>query len=274
MNSNYLNSIRIILLDYNYQRVDVQDVLSELNTFTNRLRNFKKIDKDVFIKENQIILSTIKIELEYLIKSNAQPQSLQALIRSRDQLFGSLLRNVVIENERRNVTKIYNEFTEGLTHFQNETIYDINLPSYHKDGSCSKKGSKNRECIQTNNIDSKNKKKNDIRKCYIERFIYDFLWTKLMFSSQDINHIERLGKTKEAYQTCYPEKELHIDIEFDEISNMPTKLIVFEDNVQEIYEKRYDNINKQYIYPVDCVKYENEIMKRKQSTFALDGVWS
>lgn len=269
MNSEYLNSIRIILLDYNYQRVEIQDVLNELNTFIIRLKTLGKKERDGFTQDNQIILSTIKFEIDYLIKSNSQ----QTLIRIRDQLFGSLLRNVVIENERCNVTKIYNEFTRGITYFQNEQVYDINQPSYHRDGSCSKKGSKNHECIQTNNIDTKQKKKNDIRKCYIERIIYDFLWTKYIFSSQDINHIEWLSKTKEAYQTCFPEKDLYIDIQIDETSNMPTKLALYEENIQEIYEKRYDNINKQYIYPVDCIRYENDIIKRKQSSYALDGVW-
>ena len=86
-------------------------------------------------------------------------------------------------------------------------------------------------------------------------------------------HIEWLDKTKKAYQTCYPNQELNINIEFDETTNTPIKLIIYEDDIQEIYVKRYDIQNNQYIYPVDCIRYENTSIKRKQSIFALDGIW-
>jgi hypothetical protein len=59
MNKEYLNSIRIILLDCTYQRINIQDVIVKLNDFIIELKKLKSIDKDKLIEDNQIILNAV-----------------------------------------------------------------------------------------------------------------------------------------------------------------------------------------------------------------------
>jgi len=87
----------------------------------------------------------------------------------------------------------------------------------------------------------------------------------MIFSSQDIEHIKWLEQTKQAYQSCYPDSEMFVDVEMDPDHNVPTQLIIYENDIQEVYEKRYDISTKGYIYPVDCIRYEGHTVKRKQT---------
>ena len=275
MDDKYLLSIRRTLLDCSHIRCSIDVVLNCLNDFEQNLRALKPINnRDKFVDDNMTVLTAIRFELGYLIKENHVATRKQELIRLRDKLFGSLLRKVELFNERTKVTKIFNEFVKGITYYNNEKLHDNNQPIYHREGACSKKGLANIPCVTGNLQNTRKKKANDIRKCYIERLIYDNLWTRLIFSSQDIDHIKWLDDTKNAYKTCFPDIELHIDIVFDEENNIPYCLTVYEGDVQEIYEKPYDKSIHDYIYPVNCTKYDSAgSIKHKYNFFSKEGSW-
>jgi hypothetical protein len=275
MNENYLHSIRSVLLDCSHQRTTVDTVVQKLQTFENDLRQLSSQDRQSLIQTHLEILSAIKFELSYLLKEQSIGVRKADIIRCRDRIFGSLLRNVDFINERTKVTKLFNEFIKGITYFSNESVFDVKQPAYHRNGACPPKGSQNIECLLTNNATIKTKKKKEIRKCYIERLIYDNLWTRLIFSSQDIEHITWLEKTKKAYETCFPNIDIYIDVLFDEQNHIPCRLKIYEGDIEEIYEKRYDITSHSYVYPVDCIRTEsNGNIKRKQSTFDNEGAWS
>lgn len=70
-----------------------------------------------------------------------------------------------------------------------------------------------------------------IERCYVERLIYDKLWTKEAFffpavgtqeTSQDTGHMFRLDLTKKDFETCFPNTELSVEIQYDD--NMPTDI--------------------------------------------------
>jgi hypothetical protein len=228
----------------------VDDVLRELEGFENDIRKIKQ--RDLFVDSNHTLLSAIKFELEYLIKQHTGLTH-SKLIRFRDKIFGSLLRNVQIINEKKRVTGLFNNFIKGITFFSNEIPYDTNQPAY------TKRGSKNTECLE----------QRDIRNCYIERLIYDDIWTTIIHSSQDINHISWLEETKKAYEKCFPGNELFCKVEYTD-NNIPYRLSIFDGENEEIYEKRYDTVMNEYVYPVDITKYlSNGSFIRKQSYFDM-----
>jgi hypothetical protein len=266
MDINKLTQLRILLLDCSHQKVHVDDVLRELEGFENDIRKIKQ--RDLFVDSNHTLLSAIKFELEYLIKQHTGLTH-SKLIRLRDKIFGSLLRNVQIINEKKRVTGLFNNFIKGITFFSNEIPYDTNQPAYHRKESCTKRGSKNTECLQSNSLSVRQQKKREIRNCYIERLIYDDIWTTIIHSSQDINHISWLEETKKAYEKCFPGNELFCKVEYTD-NNIPYRLSIFDGENEEIYEKRYDTVMNEYVYPVDITKYlSNGSVIREQSYFDM-----
>jgi hypothetical protein len=250
----YLEEIRMLLVECSYEQISIDTVLNKLKDFSIVLKTIS--DRETFIENNLMILSAIKFEINYLMKESHIISRKQDLIRIRDKLFGSLLKSVELINERTKVTKIFNEFIIGITYFQNELTFNENS-------------------LIANAPNIRIKKTNAIRKCYIERLIYDKLWTRIIFTSQDIDHIEWLNKTKTSYNTCFPNSELNIKINFDEQNNIPIELIVYENDVKEVYKKRYDQSMQSYIYPVYCTLYEpSGPIKHKQTTFTTDIAWT
>lgn len=269
-----LGNLRMVLIDCSHNLLPKKDALQHLMDFEKHVRTqIRQSDRAAYLHENYEMLSAIKFEVDYVIK-DPKNQPNNDLILVRDKLFGSLLKNVHIINERKRVTLIFTEFIQGITYFVNEQLYNQNQPAYHRLGSCSPRNQPNQVCNVTNAAPVTQKKKKEIRICYIERLVYDYIWTKYIFSSQDMDHIQWLEQTRAAYRTCFPDNNITIEIEFDDQDNIPLILKVYENDVYEIYEKRYDRTTHAYVNPVNCTKINQDGTKnRKQSTFGLDGVW-
>ena len=93
-------------------------------------------------------------------------------------------------------------------------------------------------------------------------------------SPQDIRHIEWLGETKKAYQTCFPEQDLFVELDYNDEEKTPILLKIYDQNIKEVYEKTYDNMKKKYIDPVFCFLYDDsDAPKRKEMTFESFREW-
>lgn len=266
MDNNYLKDVLKNLIDCSRGRLSKQDCIIKLTLFKDDIRSklTNQVLKDQFINNHYDILSSIKFELEYLIKEpHMQPNN--DIIRLRDRLYADLLRIVHIQNEMRKVTTIFNEFLKGITYFNNQ-IPNSGQPIYHRPAiSCPSRGNINEECINTNTAPMKSK---NIRLCYIERLIYDELWSKMIFSPQDIRHIEWLN------DTCYKDQDIFVEVEMNEENTMPISLKIFDDNIIEHYEKILNPMNNTYDNIVYCYQYnENNPPKYKENTFDSDGTW-
>ncbi len=266
-----MQEVRLMLVDMSHQRTDIEHVKKTLEDFIAIVRKIKQRDRETFVDQNLKSLAAIKFELDYVAKLPEMKKH-HFLLLSRDLLFGSLLRKVHVINETTKVTRMFNEFIKGITAFSDEDIYNANQPSYHRKKSCPPRGSKNTTCIAGNTNTIKKDKSESIRKCYIERMIYDNIWSTIMHCAQDKAHIEWLTNTEEAYKTCYSESSLQIDIEYSD-NNIPLVLKIYENDNLEIYEKRYDESTNTYIGFVDCLRYENEITKRKINEYDKEGLW-
>lgn len=76
----------------------------------------------------------------------------------------------------------------------------------------------------------KNKIKQKIETCYVDRLIYDAIHqeNELAFdvdnTTQDEGHIHRMKETLDDFKTCFPNTILHVQVEFD--AHLPIKLFV------------------------------------------------
>lgn len=274
---------KLIMASYEFQSI------TETITCLHKLINIIKSErnKTQWIEENYDALVRIKSELTYLINTRTERPEKQRLIEIRNQLFGSVLRDSIETiNERRRVTQLCNEFLKGITYFANETPNSILQPVYHRKGSCSKKGEPNNDC--TSGINEETLR--SIEKCYIERLVYEQLWQNCMSCQQDVQHLEWLIKTKEAYHTCYPNQNIEVDVITNELETIDTSTLSLHDDsvpiglkvyIQKngkiettmIYTKRYDYKTKTYIYPVTCIKNEHQKLHVKDNTFDSEGEW-
>ncbi len=278
MDSTELKSLLKNIIECSRGKIGKSDIIRLLTSFKDSIRrNFLPLsaeDKTIYIEEHYNTLSAIKFELEYLVKEQHMQPNVD-IIRLRDRIYADMLRAVHIQNETRKVTQIFNEFLKGITYFSNQQPIN-NQPVYHRPGySCREKQQPNEECQQTNTNANRQSKKARIRICYIERLVYDELWSKLLFSPQDIGHIQWLGDTKKAYQTCFENKNLFIELEMNKRNTKPISLKIFEHDKIEQYEKPYDDLNEIYTQTVYCYKIDDRRNKfySKENTFEQEGVW-
>lgn len=197
-------------------------------------------DLRVFENDAFNTLCRLKSELNHFI--SIQPKTdRKHLIHARDLIFHSKLKNICTTDYRRTITKTFNTFMQGITYFQNQHVYNMNDPIYHRDGSCSQKHTMNHDCL-TKTL--KNKHSKYIETCYIERLVYDRLWTDISQTQQDKGHLDWLTNTKISYQSCFPNGNVEIDIEYDD-SFVPIQLVVTKYNHGKIksvqtYRKHFD----------------------------------
>lgn len=266
-----MQQVRLALIDLSHNRTDANSVKAILEGFIADVKTIKQKDRETFIKNNLTALAAIKFELDYVTKL-PEMKAHKFFILYRDLLFGSLLRQVHIINESSRVTKVFNEFIKGITAFSDEEVFNASQPNYHRKKSCPKRGSQNIKCNSTNTSNVKKEKADAIKKCYIERMIYDNIWATIMHCAQDKGHIEWLINTQDAYKTCHPDRYLQIDIEYTD-RMIPITLKIYDNDDLEVYEKRYDEVNNKYLAYVDCIRYEGDTTKRKTNEFEKEGAW-
>jgi len=284
-----LKKLEFELLSYNnnFPTVTYEDIINLFETFLNRLKKLKPIQIKEFINEYTITLITIKFEMQRFIDS-CNNETKTSVIRLRDQIFGSKLKDITYEDPRRKVTLIVNEFLKGITWFQNEVIYNDYDPVYHRIGSCSRKGEGNHNCVGVTDRTTRKSNKRSIEKCYIERLIYDNIWQRINQNQQDEGHLKWLLDTKIAYMTCYPNNSIEIIIQYNDDKlnnakynidiNIPISVTIkkFKDEKQideESYYKSYNNNVKEYLTSVVAIRYKDGKTYTKRISFLKNKLW-
>jgi hypothetical protein len=135
-------------------------------------------------------------------------------------------------------TKVFDEFIKGITVFE-KTFDNTARPQYHRNASCGArtmdKGlyKNTRSCKVSNTNKSLVRNKQLIFRCYLERMVYDALYTRynLQFSGrgntnsfQNQGHVNMLEDTRRDFESCHTNTTLKVDIGF--IQNMPVRLEV------------------------------------------------
>jgi hypothetical protein len=179
------------------------------------------------------------------------------------------------------ITRIFGEFIKGITYFK-DGEYNLDKPVYHRLMSCENRSAVFRSMYQQCNTTTSKKKiaKHRIETCYIERLIYDELYKnqRLHFPakgdeerSQDEGHNSWLEQTKADFNSCFPNVDLKVKLEYNNVYPIKVTIMRYKNNTLvsiETYEKeRYPN---SYSIFVDCKLEQNKIpkqIKQKLQTF-------
>lgn len=177
------------------------------------------------------------------------------------------------------VTKIFGEFIRGVTYFNTETLNDF-FPIYHRLASCGPP----EQTLSCKNKQKKSEKKK-IRKCYIERLIYNDIFihntlnfpktTEFVEHSQDEGHIEAINRIKTKFEECFPKRNIIVEMNY--LNEYPTELQIIETyNNTVISIEKYNrrlNGDKKYDYTVDAIKMKDGVMYERKQNFAHIFQW-
>jgi hypothetical protein len=224
-------------------------------------------------------LHDILSEVEILLREpNVRPMN-GRLIGFRNRVFRRLLPDIQNLRVSQHVTRVFNAFVRGITYFQPEEVFHPFQPVYHRLGSCMPRGIDNPRCLPENTSNTRRVKKTHIEKCYIERCIYDALWSRFV-GTQDEGHLNWLHNTKQAYHTCYLDTDLDVRVQFDVNTNLPTGLRVSAHSITygrllwTLQYKKYVSMNHSLYDPnVVCIKHEHGMVSTKINTFELEASW-
>jgi hypothetical protein len=180
--------------------------------------------EQVAVEHGKVLLH-IRNEVELLLKEPNVRASNGPLIGFRDRVFEGLLPDIRPLQLRRRITQTFNEFVKGITYFQHQEAYAANQPVYHRHGACAPRGTDNHHCLPSNTVNARRVKKADIETCWIERQIFDEIWTYL-HGTQDLSHLEWMSSTRRAYETCHPGVRASAHVAFDKETNLPVSVII------------------------------------------------
>lgn len=128
------------------------------------------------------------------------------------------------------ITIVFENYVKGITYFSDEKENKDQIPIYHRASSCGNKKKNFREILKNNSIEEKKKK--HIKKCYLERLIYDNMYRKMSLHfplelknqelKQNNGHSYQLTERSKNY---YLEEEIKIEILYE--NNFPILLTIY-----------------------------------------------
>ena len=128
-------------------------------------------------------------------------------------------------------TKVFDNFIKGISYFENENPTE--KPAYHRQASC---GS---SIIESDIKFNSETSKQMVKKCYIERLIYNELYEHFLHQ-QNISHIRELKRISMFYFTYFPDDNILIKIKYNKFF-YPYQLIIKEKKkygtILEVYTK-------------------------------------
>ena len=212
-----------------------------------------------------------------------------------DQVITQLL--MVTNNRIFNLSVIFENFIKGITyfHYQDEEAPPSG-PIYHRLYSCDSADDAFKHtliCTKNQSKELKQKTKEKIETCYIERLIYDNLYKNLKFYAtksgeppqQDKGHNDRLDMTKKDFNSCFPDIDIGIDVSFDH--DIPVSVTITRrkkglEISRETYHKPIHDAplglrawqRYEYDIMVDCMKTMGNVHYRKFQTFKLHTDWT
>jgi hypothetical protein len=185
-----------------------------------------------------------------------------------DKLFTKLLH---IRNPkvffRQLPTFIATEFCEGITFFKNNSGKE-SIPFYHRDYSC---GDKTKTATEKFVNAENDNKVHFLKNCYIERYIYDIIYTQVTHQ-QNIEHLHELKIIEQMYQDKHPNEKLKIFIDFDKDLTEPKTLTVMTEYIDKKYITTEIFMKQKHF--TSCKKYDNKNnVYEKTQTYEQEEPW-
>ena len=206
---------------------DVRCVEHRLCTLTAVVQTLRRFDR-VLDGVSPIVLEEFRdtyhseiARVKYTLKAFRDPQTTSL----HDKIFTNRL--AIPKAVPLGITRLFEEFIKGISYFKHERLPEA-MPVYHRLFSCGPGDTAFRStflvCDQTLSKSEKKVRQGRIRKCYLERLIYDSMYRHETPNAQDSQHLFRLDLTKTDFQSCFQGRDMRIDIQWD--SGMPTVLTV------------------------------------------------
>ena len=230
-------------------------ILNDIDTIINSIKLDASKDIKQIIYTNQGYLFKIHdVLVGKFAKLYLSPPVLTIARKVHDKLFN--LFNIKQPRKRFAylATFLATNFCQGITYFSNNSGIE-RKPYYHRDNSC---GDFNRQKTSLT--------KDQLKTCYIERLIYDKIYTHV-FYEQDLGHLYELKSIEVLFQNIFKKLELNIIIKFSDgihpdsiiisesYNNIPPKYTTY------IYNKRWgSNL-------VHCQKYQDDQKYSKVQTY-------
>jgi len=170
-------------------------------------------------------------------------------------------------------TELFTKFIRGITLFENENDNDAH-PIYHRNESCG---------VATLTVDekfAKGQNKSFLRKCYIERLLYNKIYS-VIFGMQNSQHLNELAWVECVYEEQLPGEFIKINVRFVQkivpisiqISWNPTRT----STCTETYRKLYDAHTDDYKHHAFCsmVLIKNGVTKvfEKVQDYEKESPW-
>jgi hypothetical protein len=159
-----------------------------------KLEEISSIGKDKIIKETKELLKELeKVHTEKILLQGLIDRNYNDLKKLREILLGiktnegrSISDKIFIKilkfesHMPLGITILFENYIKGITYFSNEKENKNQIPIYHRASSCGNKKKNFRDLLK-NNLINEEIKKSHIKKCYLERLIYDDMYREMSF---------------------------------------------------------------------------------------------
>jgi hypothetical protein len=237
------------------------------------LKSFKSNETDIplFIKENQGDLFLIHNTLMGLFKKLYFSNCIHAKTRPiHDRLFNALHIKSPFKRFVYLPTTLCTMFCQGVTYFKTDKLSKDSL--FYRDESCADKHIIAYAKFASDLYLTLEEKKTYVASCYIERLIFDAIYTNTL-NTKDASHIRELQIMARLFEEYFHGETIDVKITFVN-TIYPIKLRVIRtlvngSNITEIFTKSAWNNDR-----VMCTKHdENNNKFEKIQTFAQEEKW-
>jgi len=278
--NNFSTQFRIFMREK--QNEDKPPFLDLTPDMKNAMTQFKNAVNKASVTEKESLLHKYEPEI-YNICSQFNDLKKWDYVSYCDSVFYSKL-NMKRHKDNDYINRLFIQVIEGITYFQKDKT--MNRPAYHRLNSCGSRNADEYALSYTGMTAAKKRiHRKATEKCYIERLIYDKIFTNELYhtKSQNPEHIQRLDLVKKDYESCFPGYKLDVHIEFN--NDTPHIITITKTNKHNIktvetYIKTYlrpGNYNSysKYHLTIDCYKTVSNLNKTyiKTQSFIKESRW-
>ena len=239
VNKFYDQSIDIKIQESILDFKNISDLIQSIEDVIPLIKNLSDNDKQLFIERYLKKLLFFRnvigsCENNYFSKYY-DLKTKSKLSRYYNQIIIPLNFNKTYEIKTKLITNIFTNFVKGITYFESE-FQQSRYPIYHRNASCgSTNQTSDEKFIKTLYGPDKSLY---VRRCYIERKIYDIIY-KRFFNYQDIGHLHELKIVEQYYDTYFPNENLKIKLIFDPIKTLYPFILKLEtsDYIEEYHRR-------------------------------------
>ena len=233
---------------------------------------------EVFVKQNKGNIYRVYYILANETKMYISDKSRRTdLARKVLHLMHVLLINNVKQFFERLPTDYLTEFCKGITYFSGEVITE--RPFYHRESSCGTgKLTASQKFLSKRTVTespSHQAIKAKVRKCYLERTIYDQIYNDILHY-QDLPHFAELRKMERYYQDNYNERRITALIYYrNQIEPESLIITTFGDAVGDKIEEHYEKTASKVVKCTKRVFKDNVLVAffSKEQTEDLETMW-